>query len=514
MPDEDGRYVNLLRELHVRAARPDGLAALLRELARQAGGFAVLADHTGRPRHAFPSPPPGLDGAREQFERVASGRSGPAVVSLPGHTVRVIAIGDREPAPLLIVGGPRPAGPDAARLIDDAAGLVWLRWRLDEHDEHRARVDLAEQRNRQAVLTWLMSGDLRAANLIANAIGPELPERLRVYIVECPTRARDSTVEDCDRVALGRAWIIRCPAYIRHIIILAPADAGPGAARARAGAAGPIGYREPGSPEPGREPEPLEATLRGLAAAGTSIRVGAGHTVALRDAATGYKQAFHALAAARGNPNGFARYSVREDLAPLLSGGGAAWAAAVLGPLLAHLPERSGDPGGAELAKTLGGWLTLYGRACVQLKIHRNTLASRLRLVERLLGCDLGRLPTQARLDLALRIHGQPGDPPRTSAPQPLDILLGSAESRRWAEDQLAPLSDRDPALFTGTLRAWLESGARLDATASALGVSVPGVRKRLVRIEETLERSLLNGPSARYDLWLALRARDRYGPV
>jgi DNA-binding PucR family transcriptional regulator len=59
------------------------------------------------------------------------------------------------------------------------------------------------------------------------------------------------------------------------------------------------------------------------------------------------------------------------------------------------------------------------------------------------------------------------------------------------------------------TLRVWLGKNARIEATASALGISVPGTRKRLTRIEEILERSLLSGPSARYDLWFALRVHD-----
>ncbi|MEV0054352.1 helix-turn-helix domain-containing protein [Saccharopolyspora shandongensis] len=48
-----------------------------------------------------------------------------------------------------------------------------------------------------------------------------------------------------------------------------------------------------------------------------------------------------------------------------------------------------------------------------------------------------------------------------------------------------------------------------MENTAAELGVSVVGVRKRLLRVENLLGRSLLNGPSARYDLYLALRVLD-----
>jgi hypothetical protein len=44
------------------------------------------------------------------------------------------------------------------------------------------------------------------------------------------------------------------------------------------------------------------------------------------------------------------------------------------------------------------------------------------------------------------------------------------------------------------------------------LGISVPGARKRLTRLEAELQRSLLQTPSARYELWLAFWALDVAG--
>ncbi|WP_392840571.1 helix-turn-helix domain-containing protein [Streptomyces sp. LN500] len=58
-------------------------------------------------------------------------------------------------------------------------------------------------------------------------------------------------------------------------------------------------------------------------------------------------------------------------------------------------------------------------------------------------------------------------------------------------------------------MRAWLKCEAQLGPTAAALGISVPGIRKRLTRLEGILQRSLLQTPSARYDLWLAFHALD-----
>ena len=87
------------------------------------------------------------------------------------------------------------------------------------------------------------------------------------------------------------------------------------------------------------------------------------------------------------------------------------------------------------------------------------------------------------------------------------DGLAAALHTPVWVRSHLD-----DARLFLTTLRAWLASDGRLDSTATALGISVPGTRKRLLRLEGVLERSVLNGPSARYDLWLALRIHDGKG--
>jgi DNA-binding PucR family transcriptional regulator len=156
--------------------------------------------------------------------------------------------------------------------------------------------------------------------------------------------------------------------------------------------------------------------------------------------------------------------------------------------------------------------LTFSTSATRHLKIHRNTLVARLGLIGELLGHDLGRVAHQAVLDLALRIRTAPQvttGPAVGIEAADLDDLLLAPAVRAWALATLRPI--RDPALES-TLRTWLDRDARLSAAAAALGVSVPGVRKRISRLERALNRSLLQPPSARYDLWLALRAADLAG--
>jgi DNA-binding PucR family transcriptional regulator len=138
-----------------------------------------------------------------------------------------------------------------------------------------------------------------------------------------------------------------------------------------------------------------------------------------------------------------------------------------------------------------------------------------LRRIEELLGLDLGRADQQAALDLALRIRATPraGDPPGSTDPVhvvALDDLLRMPASQEWARNLLRPLRGAAQASrLEPTVRAWLDSNARLSATAAVLGISVAAARKRFARLEQLLQRSLLHAPSARHDLWLALRAAE-----
>lgn len=135
-------------------------------------------------------------------------------------------------------------------------------------------------------------------------------------------------------------------------------------------------------------------------------------------------------------------------------------------------------------------------------------------MIGELLGLDLGRVADQAALDLALRIRAAPARAVRPTEPVPvgaLDEILRRPAVRQWAAEQLRPLAATGTAAET-TLRTWLKCEAQLGPTAAALGISVPGVRKRLTRLEAVLQRSLLQTPSARYDLWLAFRTLDVAG--
>jgi sugar diacid utilization regulator len=486
---ERREHADQLKAMRRLAMEQDGLPRLLGWLARQIAGYAVLINSTGTPLYSFPEPPEDLlSRAREDIQRVVTKQIRSAAVDLKSQVAHILSIGGEDPRAVLVVARERSFPLPMRTLVSDAAGLIWLRWRVDELGRRGRQVDLAEAHSREAALHLLILGDIQGAQRITGALGSRLPALTRVYIVECPAGLRSDYARMCADVTGGRAWIVPCPVYARHLIVLAPAEA-----------------------EEGEEADgPLDQALRTLAASRPDCYVGTGQKVALRDTVVGYEQAFHALAVARGTTARCSTFSPGEDLTALLGPGGLPWAMKALWPLLDYRPERRQDPDAEELKATLTSWLALYNGATRQLKIHRNTLSARLRHIEGLLGCDLNDLRTQSEIQFALRLLDQA---PRHSTGEPgdvtLDALLDTPEAVHWAEARLSPLRKGEPHLLQ-TLLTWLSSNARLDITASALGLSVPAARKRLVRIEGVLARSLLNAPSARYDMVLAVRILDR----
>ncbi len=242
-------------------------------------------------------------------------------------------------------------------------------------------------------------------------------------------------------------------------------------------------------------------------------RVGVSERVALRDTPTAYEQAIHALAVARNAPERRAAFGGDLDVTVLAGPAGYRWASELLAPCLRYAPARRADPGPQELLGTLSSWLSFGGAASRHLKIHRNTLAARVRHLDELLGVPVSRsLAAQSAAWLALRLYTAPQAAAALAQapPEPtvtLEAVLGTPAAGTWARAQLRPLEQAGPATGLETVRTWLRADARLPAAAAALGISLPGARKRLTRAEDALGRSLLTAPSAKYELWLAMRA-------
>ncbi|WP_258341302.1 helix-turn-helix domain-containing protein [Saccharopolyspora gregorii] len=483
-PDLDA---DRLRRLHQDALLPDGLRLLVRRVADTVRGRAALLDAAGEPVVPAPVPPPdALAAIADDLDRIRSGQAHSAAVHRDDRMICAQRLDAGPDAPVLVVSLPAAGTAGVDRYLADASRLLALRWQTDLARQQSRRVLAAATAVRESVLHLLMLGHPDSAQRVASALSPRLPAFLTVYVIEAGKVDRDALAARISGITGHRAWIVHCPVYVKHLIVLVPSG----------------GHRHH------RPADSVAELVRDVVSGPDRIRVGASRVVALREVAVGYEQAFHALAAARGGAGSFEMFAFQESLAAVVGAAGERWAERVLAPLRAFEPARAQDPDAAALELTLGAWLNFGTGGARQLKIHRNTLGSRLAQLERLLDCDVRDLPTQARLHLALHLAARSGATAAEPGPTRLPDLLEPPEVRSWAARQLAPLRDAEPHLLP-TLRAWLDGGARLEAAASELGLSVPAVRKRIVRIERVLERSLLHGPSVRYELHFAMRLFD-----
>ncbi|GAA3080316.1 hypothetical protein GCM10020000_77710 [Streptomyces olivoverticillatus] len=195
-----------------------------------------------------------------------------------------------------------------------------LCWKVDEAEHERRRVGLADARAREAVLHLLMTGQVPAAHRIASVLRPSLPDPLHVCVIECPASLRADEVARLCTGALGRrAWIIPCPVYSRHVIVLAP----------------------PGPASPGGHAGPLPLAIMPT----DGCFVGVSEEMPLRETAAGYAQAFHALAAARGCTDRYARFGTNSELALVARVDGSVWAETLLAPLACVHPQAAAGPG-------------------------------------------------------------------------------------------------------------------------------------------------------------------------
>jgi hypothetical protein len=468
--------------MHRLVTRGAAVGELAQWLSERTRCWVALVDGDGAVRHARSAPGApagalGLLGEADPVRLLAHGRRS-AVVDVGELTGVFMSVSAEES--ILAVVGDRPLAAELPRVLADAAPLFQVAMRLEKAEGDRTRVAIADARNREAVLHLLTSGQVSTARQVAGTLLPALPDMVRVYVVECGSADRRRIAERCARATGGQAWVVTCPVYDQHLIALVPSAAETDLAEA------------------------ITAAVPGCVVAVSDI-------VPLRDTAVGYEQAFHVLPAARTSPERRAAFGTTTDPAVLAGSLGLGWACTLLDPVLRYVPVRGQDPGLQELLATARSWLSFGGGASRHLRLHRNTLTARLRHIEDLLRLDLSRIPDQAALSFALRVHDLPraADAAYAPAEDSLDAVLDQPALRDWAELQVAQVREARLPAGLETLRVWLEQDARLSATATALGISVPGARKRLTRLEEAIGRSLLHPPSARYDLWLALRTLD-----
>ncbi|MEU5161665.1 helix-turn-helix domain-containing protein [Streptomyces sp. NPDC020875] len=495
-----GRLHELLRRVrHHGSGEPDpGPDELVAWLGARLGADAALVDRTGTaeiatdafPRQLIPPLKPLLgrlsDGALDTAATEAA--VGPDTVRL-----RLEAIGDRAPRPVLVVAAPDALDREAALLVSHTGGLLMLLRRAGRADAITHAYHRKAGQVRLAVFMALMAGDPPLARRMTAGAVPRLlaADRLRVQLLRCPPEDRDRIARDLQDASgyHGPALMVRCPVYENHLICVIAE-----------------GTHE--------HPEGPGAALRRLVGENGHYALGVSDPRPLDETADAYEQARHTLALARSVPGRIAVSSGGLPLGRVLpEAPAAAWARNVLRPL-DTVPNLTREITRLSLAFPRSGVARLLG-------VSRNSVAAHLERAGQALGADLGDVRTRAALALALSVPGPgpgteatgpdptPGGGARTPVPRPapvLDELLRTPPAVTWARSFLAPLPD-GPRDLRGTLAAWIDANTDARRAARGLGVGRNTVGDRLRTAGRLLHRDLLGTHSGVYDLVHALAA-------
>ncbi|MER5430683.1 helix-turn-helix domain-containing protein [Streptomyces sp. NPDC002588] len=342
------RVTEAQQSLAAAAARPDPVLAVLRRLARQTGGRAVLYGPEGTEVAAAGTAAP-EEGALSSLARllVSRGSATASDTTPEGVHLAAYALGAGQGFVLGVASPRREPGDQSIASV--AAVLLSLLT-----GEQRGGSDAA----RSAALVRLLLG------APPQEVAPLLGGGERWFVVHArpagQAAAPDALAASALGAALGSPLVDLADGVVR---VLVPA---------------------------GREPGPQAGWTLGVSAV-----AGPGQWPAA-DA-----QAARALARARATRGALVRHGRRAGLAGLVAEDEAReHARAVLAPLDAS----------PALAETLRAWLSLHGswdRTAVALGVHRNTVRQRIARCAALLGTDPDDPDVRMELWFALRVTGQ-----------------------------------------------------------------------------------------------------------
>ncbi|WP_162830094.1 PucR family transcriptional regulator [Amycolatopsis palatopharyngis] len=352
----------------------EGTGALIAQLARRLGAWAVLLDPGGTIVHAAPSSASGrVEGFDAELDRLR-GRRAPASAAFRHgeHDVVVQSLGN-EPRirGFLAVGRADPLSPQDRHVVNTAVSLLTLGL------EQSRRLENAERQLRTAVLRLLLVAQVATAQLLAQELGGGLPEEpIRVTAVAGPARLRAAAAEMLSAEAAGKDEPV-FHSDTEDVLVIVSTDGHP------------LGRWL--QQLPGR----LDGLTAGVSEPTTFDRFADGHRQAQRAVETGVR---------RGTPvtrfGDLGREGLRRFIDPARA---EIHAEALLGPLLRHDATGRGD-----LVTSLRVWLEHHGQwdpAASRLRIHRHTLRLRMHKVEELLERSLDSPGTRAELWFALQTH-------------------------------------------------------------------------------------------------------------
>jgi purine catabolism regulator len=371
--DAVARAYRAQQELTRGALGAEGLAGLVRVLARQLDAWVLHLDASGGVVHAAPR-----NAARHakdlgpEVERLrAAGTVASAGTAIAGVEVGIQSLGaGRRLRGFLAIGRATALRPAERHVVNGAASLLTLGL------EQIGALAGAEQHLRTGLLHLMLRGELVAVRQPAKDLWGGLPrEPVRLVVAAGDVSSRASLADVLDSVATRmRERAFHAPEGDRLIMLLA---------------------------------EEGQVQTRVLAAAEQfpALRLGLSEPADLEHLGRALRQAEQALTVglrAQARVTRFAELG-GSGLLPLLPADAArAFAESLLRPLLRHDENGRGD-----LVRSLRAWLGHHGQwdpAAAHLNVHRHTLRHRMRRVEEILGRSLDSPSVRMELWAALEI--------------------------------------------------------------------------------------------------------------
>ncbi|MFP5346256.1 MAG: PucR family transcriptional regulator [Actinomycetes bacterium] len=360
------RSLDAQRRLTHAATHPDDAAAVVRELARQVGGSALVADSHGAVLHASTEPGPRVrEHVADEVRRLRpKGLRTTSSTTLGDETVEVYPLGtSSKPRWYLAVGVPGTVDRAARGSVTAAVSLLSI---AQQRSDVSAETD---RRICREVTRLLLEGDARTARRLQAAVGGR-PVPDEVVVLACATDAGPEPalhdLLDDDLPLVG--------ADVQQDLLVVVAD-----------------------------PADVDVVVHALASRGA--RSGVSRAVRVEDAGPALEEARQALARTTepGTTSWF-EAMLGEGLGALVDPERARhWAEATLAPL------RERSDGKTDLVLSLRTYLAHHGQwhpAAAELGIHRHTLRYRIRRVEQLLDVSVDSPETRMNLWFALQHAG------------------------------------------------------------------------------------------------------------
>jgi hypothetical protein len=393
--------------------------------------------------------------------------SGEGIRTASGRFVRTVMLAAAGDAALVVVT--KEPAPDPVLIAYTANALRLAVAGLRERRTAWAVGD-ALRGVRLSAFQLLMTGHTVAAQRVAAGIEGSLldSDAVRVFILDCARAARDTVLAEAELSLAEKALTVRCPAYQRHLIFLAPQQAAD------------------------RAEEGLHLLMRTFAE--HRVLLGGSLVHPLEAVPDAYGEALDSLTRAGRNPDRVAMATRTTGIVDVLAPDAArAWATDLLRPVLA-MPR-----GGREMLETTAMAVEFEMSATARvIGVHRNTVTRRVRQVFDAVGLDQDGVLDRVVLSLAARVLARYGEDdrfgrgagPGAVAVPDLHTLLSEPALRTWADKALRPLAD-DRRDLLRTVREWVRHGCRFEPAAEALGVAAKTVRSRIRASELLLERDL-----------------------